>query len=319
MKKNKILLLTLSLILILSVAGCRRNTETNTLDGNKDYIPNYSQENTKEDYQEPTEEVKSFDFSEVPEYSGKAYFVVNSNQPFFTKDEITIEAFENYSKLDKLGRCGVAYANVCKELMPTSDRESISDVKPSGWINKKYDDIEGGYIYNRCHLLGFQLTGENANKLNLITGTRYLNVTGMLPFENMIDDYIEETNNHVLYRVTPIYEGDNLVASGVLMEAYSVEDNGNGIFFNVYCYNVQPGYEIDYKTGESWVSEKITTEDPSEENKNESYVLNTNSKKFHKEDCNSVNSISEKNKKEYIGSREDLINEGYDPCGSCKP
>jgi DNA-entry nuclease len=319
MKKNKILLLTLSLILILSIAGCRRNTETSTLDGNKDYIPNYSQENTKEDYQEPTEEVKSFDFSEVPEYSGKAYFVVNSNQPFFTKDEITIEAFENYSKLDKLGRCGVAYANVCKELMPTSDRESISDVKPSGWINKKYDDIEGGYIYNRCHLLGFQLTGENANKLNLITGTRYLNVTGMLPFENMIDDYIEETNNHVLYRVTPIYEGDNLVASGVLMEAYSVEDNGNGIFFNVYCYNVQPGYEIDYKTGESWVSEKITTEDPSEENKNESYVLNTNSKKFHKEDCNSVNSISEKNKKEYIGSREDLINEGYDPCGSCKP
>jgi DNA-entry nuclease len=319
MKKNKILLLVLSLILILSVTGCRRNTETSTLDGNKDYIPNYSQENTKEDYQEPTEEVKSFDFSEVPEYSGKAYFVVNSNQPFFTKDEINTEVFENYSKLDNLGRCGVAYANVCKELMPTSDRESISDVKPSGWINKKYDDIEGGYIYNRCHLLGFQLTGENANKLNLITGTRYLNVTGMLPFENMIDDYIEETNNHVLYRVTPIYEGDNLVASGVLMEAYSVEDNGNGIFFNVYCYNVQPGYEIDYKTGESWVNEKITTEDPSEESKNESYVLNTNSKKFHKEDCSSVNSISEKNKKEYTGSREDLINEGYDPCGSCKP
>ena len=188
----------------------------------------------------------------VPEFSDQAYVVINNNEPFFTDEEKeTLDTFEYYSDLDELGRCGMAIANVCKELMPTGDRESIGQVKPTGWKTAKYDNVEGKYLYNRCHLIGFQLTGENANEKNLITGTRYMNVDGMLPFENMVDDYVDETENHVLYRVTPVFEGDELVARGVLMEAYSVEDKGEGICFNVYVYNNQPGIEIDYATGES--------------------------------------------------------------------
>lgn len=189
------------------------------------------------------------DLKNIPEYSGKAYVAINDNVPFFTEEELTKKPFENYSSLDNLGRCQVAYANICKEIMPEEKREEIGSVKPSGWQSIKTNKADGGYLYNRCHLIGFQLAGENANKLNLVTGTRYLNVDGMLPFENMVADYVKETNNHVLYRVTPIFEGDNLVCSGILMEAKSVEDNGEGILFNVYCYNVQPGLTIDYATG----------------------------------------------------------------------
>lgn len=190
--------------------------------------------------------------SVVPAFTDQPYVVINDNVPFFTEEEkATLEAIELYSELDSLGRCGTAFANVCKELMPTADREDIGQVKPSGWKTAKYEHVDGKYLYNRCHLIGFQLTGENANKKNLITGTRYMNVDGMLPFENMIDDYVDETENHVLYRVTPIYEGDELVARGVLMEAYSVEDQGEGICFNVYAYNNQPGVVIDYATGDS--------------------------------------------------------------------
>ena len=186
------------------------------------------------------------------EVEGAAYKVVNNNQPYFTDDEKkSTEPFEIYSPLDELGRCGVAYANICKQLMPTEERGDIGHIKPSGWQSVKYDHVDGKYLYNRSHLIGFQLAGENDNKLNLITGTRYFNVTGMLPFENMIDDYVDETNNHVIYRVTPMYEGDNLVASGVLMEAWSVEDDGEGVCFCVYVPNVQPGVIIDYATGES--------------------------------------------------------------------
>lgn len=189
---------------------------------------------------------------EVPAYSESPYVEINGNVPFFTDEEKSVTAsFETYSQLDTLGRCGVAYANVGKDLMPTEERESIGSVKPSGWQTVKYDCVSGKYLYNRCHLIGYQLTAENANELNLITGTRYLNVDGMLPFEDMVASYVKETGNHVLYRVTPIFEGNNLVASGVLMEAMSVEDAGEGILFNVYCYNVQPGVEIDYATGES--------------------------------------------------------------------
>lgn len=187
----------------------------------------------------------------IPAYDGKAYVAVNDNVPFFTDSELTTDAFEYYSELDSLGRCGVTYANVCKEIMPTEERGKIGMVKPSGWHTVKYDVVDGKYLYNRCHLIGYQLSGENANTRNLITGTRYLNVEGMLPFENMVADYVKETENHVLYRVTPIFEGDNLVANGVLMEAKSVEDNGAGILFNVYCYNVQPGVTINYANGES--------------------------------------------------------------------
>lgn len=189
--------------------------------------------------------------SAIPEFSGSPYTVINNNEPYFT--EITYDVFETYSDLDSLGRCGVAFANICKEIMPTEDRGQIGNVRPSGWHTVKYNGIiSGNYLYNRCHLIGYQLAGENANEKNLITGTRYLNVVGMLPFENQVDDYVEKTNGHVLYRVTPMFTGDNLVADGVLMEGYSVEDNGASVKFNVFCYNVQPGIGIDYATGDSW-------------------------------------------------------------------
>ncbi len=189
----------------------------------------------------------------VPDFvdENTPYVEINGNQPYFTKSEYTKKSFENYSELDSLGRCGVAYACVAQDTMPTKKRGSIGSVKPTGWHTVKYSCVDGKYLYNRCHLIGYQLTAENANKQNLITGTRYLNVDGMLPFENMVADYVKETNNHVLYRVTPIFDGDNLVARGVEMEAYSVEDNGEGICFNIYAYNNQPQITIDYATGES--------------------------------------------------------------------
>ena len=189
---------------------------------------------------------------EIPGYSGDPYVILNDNWPEFDAEDLTLEPFETYSELDYLGRCGVAYANICLEIMPTEPRGDIGQVKPSGWQTVKYDCVDGKYLYNRCHLIGYQLAGENANRQNLITGTRYMNVEGMLPFENMVDDYVEETGNHVLYRVTPVFEGRNLLASGVKLEAFSVEDEGEGICFNVYVYNVQPGITIDYATGESW-------------------------------------------------------------------
>lgn len=184
-------------------------------------------------------------------YSGKPYVEIDGNQPGFTEKDKRKKSFEQYSELDSLGRCDVAYANIGRDLMPTEERGSIGKVKPSGWHTVKYDSVEGKYLYNRCHLIGYQLTAENVNKKNLITGTRYMNVDGMLPFENMVADYVEETGNHVLYRVTPFFEGKNLLAKGVQMEAYSVEDEGDGICFNVFVYNVQPGIQIDYATGES--------------------------------------------------------------------
>ena len=189
---------------------------------------------------------------DIPAYSGEPYVILDDNWPDFDAEDLTTEPFELYSELDYLGRCGMAYANICLEIMPTEPREEIGQVKPSGWHTAKYECVEGKYLYNRCHLIGYQLAGENANKQNLITGTRYMNVDGMLPFENMVDSYVEETGNNVLYRVTPIFDGGNLVASGVQMEALSVEDEGEGLCFNVYIYNVQPGVSIDYATGDSW-------------------------------------------------------------------
>lgn len=194
------------------------------------------------------------DLNDIPEFSGNAYVEVNGNVPYFTQEDMTTDAYETYTPLDSLGRCGVAMSCIGEELMPTEDRGSIGQVKPSGWHTVKYDFVDGKYLYNRCHLIGYQLTGENANRENLITGTRYLNVEGMLPFENMVADYIKETGNHVMYRVTPVFEGEELVARGVLMEAKSVEDNGDGILFCVYVYNNQPGVEIDYLTGQSKIA-----------------------------------------------------------------
>lgn len=253
--------------------------------------------------------------SDVPEFSGEPYVVINDNEPSFPAEDFTSEGFEEYSPLDDLGRCGVAYANVGLETMPTEERGSISNVKPTGWKSVQYDFVDGKSLYNRCHLIGFQLTGENANRQNLITGTRYMNVDGMLPFENLVADYVKETENHVLYRVTPVFEGDNLVASGVQMEAQSVEDKGEGVCFNVYVYNNQPGVTIDYATGDSWASDEV----PSDTSKESTYILNTSSRKFHKPDCGSVETISPSNKKSYTGTREELINQGYEACGKCKP
>ena len=264
----------------------------------------------------------------------EAYKVVNDNIPYFTADEITTKAYEKYSELDSLGRCGVVMACIGKELMPKADEErgSISSVTPSGWEQAKYDTklVDGGYLYNRAHLIGWQLTAENANERNLITGTRYFNVDGMLPFENMVADYIKETGNHVMYRVTPDFEGNNLVATGVTMEAYSVEDGGDGVQFCVYVYNFQPGILIDYATGKSRLDDGTEIPDNSTNNDekgdtgtgestNSTYILNTSSKKFHNPDCSGAATIKEQNKQTYTGPREDLIADGYSPCGICKP
>lgn len=241
------------------------------------------------------------------------YIILNGNIPSFTEEEKkSTEPFEQYSDLDMLGRCGMAYANICRELMPKEERKGIGQIKPSGWHTVKYDNIDGKYLYNRCHLIGYQLAGENANERNLITGTRYLNTEGMLPFEDRVADYVQTTGNHVLYRVTPVYEGDNLVADGVEMEAFSVEDEGAGICFHVYVYNCQPGIEIDYATGDS--SLLLETRDG-----NTTYILNTNTEKFHLPSCGSVRDIKEKYKEEVAGNREDLILEGYEPCKRCNP
>ncbi len=267
--------------------------------------------------------------SDIPAYTDEPFVLINDNVPFFQESEYTTAPFETYSNLDSLGRCGVAYANICPELMPTENRESISEIKPTGWHNNPYDFIDGGYLYNRCHLIAFELAGENANKQNLITGTRYFNVTGMLPFENMVADYVKETNNHVLYRVTPMFDGNNLVANGVLMEAYSVEDNGDGIEYCVFCYNVQPGVAIDYATGNNWADGTVAAQESTTQetetatagttDESATYILNTSSKKFHKPGCGSVSQMSDKNKQEYTGSRQALIDQGYSPCGNCKP
>lgn len=293
----------------------------------------------------------------IPVYDGTPYIQLEKNIPDFTEDEKKdTEAFETYSELDSLGRCGQAYANICPELQPTEERGVIGNVRPSGWHTVKYNDlIDGNYLYNRCHLIAYCLAGENANEKNLITGTRYLNTEGMLPFEEMVNDYVDKTGNHVLYRVTPQYEGDNLVASGVEMEGWSVEDAGTGICFHVYCYNVQPGIEINYADGTSWenasdnrknaqktesvgqesgctgqatgLENDITTEqleiaddDSDRRNKTaQTYILNTNTKKIHRSTCSSVSQMKETNKQTYEGTVEELENMGYAPCKKCNP
>ena len=285
--------------------------------------------------------------SDIPEYTKHAYVEINGGVPFFTEDEITTTAFESYSKLDALGRCGVAFACIGIEIMPTETRETIANVTPSGWEyngvsnNNTYDFIEGDYIYNRCHLIGFRLAGENDNELNLITGTRYMNIEGMLPFEAMVADYVKDTENHVMYRVTPIYNGVDYLAQGVLMEGYSVEDNGRGISFCIFAYNVQPGVLIDYFTGVNVASGETLPEigqDDRDENGSTSsegnspeadqddeplgeitYVLNTSSKKFHKPNCVHAKNLSSTNRLDTDESRDEIIAKGYSPCGTCKP
>lgn len=338
MKKVNIIL-SLLLSLAITLCGCTSVQETETKTGTigieqqtqvNDEVPEQVEENTEEPKEETTEtSTASFDLSSIPAYSGKVYVAVNNNTPYFTKSDLTETSFEKYAPLDSLGRCGVAYANIGKDIMPTEERGSIGMVKPSGWHSIKYENVDGKYLYNRCHLIGYQLSAENANTSNLITGTRYLNIQGMLPFENMVADYVKGTNNHVLYRVTPIFEGNNLLASGVLMEGYSVEDNGEGICYNVYCYNVQPGIIIDYATGDSraedgsapYGSSAVITK-PSQSSgssSSASYIANKNTKKFHYPSCSSVGQMNESNKEYLNCSREQAIQQGFEPCGRCSP
>ena len=273
-----------------------------------------------------------FNISGIPEYAGFPSVLVNDGAPYFTSEEIAsgMKSYINLSDLDELGRCGPAIASVSTDTMPTEERGNIGSVKPTGWHTVKYDGIDGNYLYNRCHLLMYALTGLNAEPKNLITGTRYLNIEGNLPYEEKVVEYIRNTGNHILYRVTPIFEGDNLLCSGELMEAYSIEDNG-AFQFCVYCYNVQPGVTIDYATGNSsgpeFTGSKENTKSTSGEipivnNNNinvETYIVNTASKKIHKPDCESVDKINEKNKKTYIGNKEELLEQGYTTCKTCRP
>ena len=261
----------------------------------------------------------------IPAYDGRAYVAVNNNEPFFTDSDITTTAFENYSDLDSLGRCGVAYANICKDIMPTEERGKIGMIKPSGWHTVKYDVIKDRYLYNRCHLIGYQLAGENANPKNLITGTRYLNVEGMLPFENLVADYVNNTGNHVLYRVTPMFSGSNLVANGVLIEAKSVEDNGGGILFNVYCYNVQPGVGINYENGDSWLdgttgsassgSDSSAAENSAADSSNSETMVHITAtgKKYHRAGCRTLK------KSDTEVTLDEAKSMGLSPCGICNP
>ena len=295
-----------------------------------------------------------FSLADVPIYSGNPYVVINDNNPYFSENELIVQSFESYSELDDLGRCGTAYACIGLDLMPTEERGDIGSVKPTGWHTVKYNGIvDGNYLYNRCHLIGYQLSGENANERNLITGTRYLNVQGMLPFENMVADYVKETGSHVLYRVTPVFEGDNLLSSGVLMEAKSVEDAGDGILFCVFAYNVQPNIDIDYVTGESSLSQSYQTPEPPPEPTPEptvvptpeptieptpeseapivqesteepipqgtTYIINTNTGKFHYTTGGSVKQMKEENKWQYSGTRDEIVSMGYVPCKKCNP
>ena len=297
MKHIKLLVTGLLLSLTLLFGGC-------------------SPDSSSESPSQTSDREASYNLESIPEYTGDPYVVINENVPFFTESDFTEEAFETYSDLDELGRCGATFANVGKETMPTEERGQIGMIKPSGWQTVKYDCVDGKYLYNRCHLIGYQLSAENANEKNLITGTRYLNVSGMLPFENKVADYIKETGNHVLYRVTPIYQDKNLVASGVLMEAQSVEDDT--IRFCVYCYNVQPGIQIDYATGKSSLAagSEEASKAPDQE---ATYILNENSKKIHTPDCPSIQDTKPKNRKEYHGSLQELLDDGYTGCKNCNP
>ena len=343
---KKLLALLLSVVMLLSFVGCdldsteyggtssveSSSTISSTSDSSQtnnesdkqtsSFADSQSQQTEKPNNSVGTGTATAVDPSTLPAYSGTAYTTVNNNQPNFSATELTTVGYEKYSSLDSLNRCGVAIASCGKEIMPgaNEERKSISSIKPTGWVQKTYSGISGGYLWNRCHLIGWQLSAENANKQNLITGTRYMNVDGMLPFENMVADYIKETGNHVAYRVTPIFEGRNLVCSGVQIEAYSIEDGGDGICFNVYCYNVQPGITINYATGDSTGPSSETTSKPSVEQNNsqddqETYtemvwIPKTGSKYHRKSSCSNMKNPSQVTK----GEAE---RRGYEPCKKC--
>lgn len=279
----------------------------------------------------------------VPAYAGDPSVELNDNAPVFDEADRQRSTFEEYAPLDEWGRCGAAYAMVGRETMPTTPREPIGDVRPSGWQHDAYAWVDQRFLFNRCHLIGWQLTAENANERNLITGTRSMNTLGMLPYENEVASYVRRTGNHVLYRVTPVFGNGDLVASGVLMEAESVEDGGAGVCFCVWCYNVEPGVVIDYRTGESHADGTIGPQrDASDgsvssgpnraaraftipddacrvEESQADYVLNVHTGKFHLPDCPSVADMREENRFAFGGTREQLVELGFSPCGYCNP
>lgn len=324
-----------SILLIAAALGIANPVFSNQTEAEAIFVET---EQGSEIGEDNTGEEDSFSLAMVPEYSGIAYADINDDVPFFTEDELIANVFHEYWELDELGRCTGAYACIGPEILPKEDRGDISEVRPTGWHSVHYDSVDGGSLYNRCHLIGYQLTGQNAEERNLITGTRYLNTEGMLPFENSVRMYVEGTGNHVLYRVRPYYRGNDLLARGVLMEAQSIEDPL--VQFCVFCYNIQPGIEIDYATGESAQAEKIPDSQDTdvmpieaspvdnEVSQDDSairgtreitYILNTNTRKFHYPYCSSVDDMKEKNKQETTQSREEILESGYQPCKRCNP
>ncbi len=365
MKRISSGLLIIILIFTMSIVGCTGNAASDNKDNiqpetdheETSVIPDTAVEETIPEPPDETPEGESL--AVVPEYDGRPVVEINGNIPFFSDDDITTDTFEIYSPLDELGRCGTAFANVSRDTIPKEERGRIGGIKPSGWHTVKYEGIDGNYLYNRCHLIAYSLAGENDNECNLITGTRYLNVISMQPYELKVYEYAKNTGNHVLYRVTPFFNEDELLARGVLMEALSVEDGGSDICFCVFCFNIQPGIEIDYSNGDSEQTEVIymfgvddynqadeinageriadaqsdgtdnnsrtetgrLKEEPQKVDVSEerTYIVNTNTRRFHYEWCDSVNDMKEKNKQEYTGDRESLISDGYRPCGRCNP
>lgn len=352
-KKNKFLISFLVLLTTFVLTGCNDEmgklilsatsnavTEDYSIDNTAStsktsespssvYVPVITDSVTDEN--PPAPELTWINNLNIPEWAGEPYAVINNNVPFFDTDNLSSETYEVYYALDELGRCTLADAIVGPETMPTEKRGNISEVKPTGWHSDKYDFVNGESLYNRCHLIAYYLGAENANKYNLVTGTRYMNEDGMNDFENMVGDYMRETGNHVRYRVTPKWTGDNLICDGVLMEAYSIEDGGDNICFCIYAYNLQPGIIIDYLTGDNYleVDENGKFSEPSDPEPQEGqmlgvdvigdYVLNTKSFKFHLPECDGAVSMNEKNRKDYHGSRNALILDGYSPCGFCQP
>ena len=318
--KKRILLILLCVI-ILTLSGCKIGA-TSMVELTNVTPTEMSIINT-ETYSSLTFNVYNHSI-EIPDWSGSPVYIVNDNKPFFTAEEIIDQYYESYNGLDDLGRCQFAIACLSQETMPDPNekREPISSVKPTGWHTVKYPElISDNYLYNRCHLIGWQLSAENANPLNLTTGTRYLNVDGMLPYENMVDEYIENTDHHVMYRVTPLFVGDELVCRGILMEAQSVEDSD--CVFCIYCYDVQPGVEIDYLTGDSKAIENYSSSPTPTvivgDNQKHDYILNNKTKKVHRPDCSSIQDVAKANKEEYTGYLKTLIEEGYTPCKKCNP
>lgn len=325
--KRYVSLISLLLVICLFFSGCGASLQSDNSSNTSNETESKEEVVDDETLYPSTVPAHTVSLSNIPDFSGKPYVEINGNVPQFDKNDYTTKSYEHYSNLDSLDRCSVAVACIGQDLMPTEDRGSIGQVKPTGWHTVKYDCVDGKYLYNRCHLIGYQLSGENTNTKNLITGTRYMNISGMLPFENMVADYVKETGNHVLYRVTPLFDGNNLLATGVQMEGYSVEDEGDGIFFNVFVYNAQPEISINYANGESSYNKisndnEIRNDNDSDSETNTSsasYILNKNTKKFHYPECYSVDRMSEKNKEYFTGNRQELINHGYAPCGNCNP